>query len=76
SVAECALLVCDIGEELNIFQTTDGTGALTDSVNGDAASFDIPTTTIDVGDENQAGNATVSIAANSVLAVVFTVTMQ
>lgn len=74
SVGECAVLICTPAEELNIFQTTDGTAALTDTVNGDGASF--AGTTVDVGDENVVGNGTVSIAADSVLAVVFTVTMQ
>ena len=76
SVAECAMLACDATEELNIFQTANGTALLTDLADGDAVSFDIPTTTLDIGDEVQAGNGPVTIAANSVLAVTFTVTMQ
>lgn len=76
TVANCALVACTPVEELSIFQTVDATAALTDGADGDALSYNVGTTTIDVGDENEPANSSVSIAANSVIALSFTVTMQ
>jgi uncharacterized repeat protein (TIGR01451 family) len=76
SVAACALAACDAAEELTVFQAVNLTSALTDATDGDAVSYDIPTTTLDVGDGVVGGNDTVTIGADSVLAVTFTVTMQ
>ncbi len=60
------------GSNAAIYAAVDAVGALTDAVDGDAAS--ITGTTIDAGNENVA-NSTVSIAANTVWAILFTVQM-
>jgi hypothetical protein len=73
SVAECAIAACDAAEELAIYNAARVTAALTDGVDGDTAS--IAGVTIDVGNQNVA-NGPLDSAANSVLAVVFTVQVQ
>ena len=74
SVANCAAAACTPAEQAAIFAAADASAALTDGVDGDGASFTAGTT-VDVGNENQA-NAQVDVAANTVLALVFTVQMQ
>jgi len=75
SVAECASAICDAAEELAIYNTARVLVAGTDGVvAGDSVSF--VGTTVDVGDDNQVGNDQQDAAANSVLAVVFTVQVQ
>jgi hypothetical protein len=73
SVANCAGAACTPAEEVAIYTAAAATAALTDAVDGDAAS--ITGTTIDVGNEN-AANGQLDAAANSVLAVVITVQVQ
>lgn len=74
SVAECALVACTAGEELAIYNSARVLAAGTDAVaGGDSVSY--VATTVDVGNENQA-NDQQNAASNSVLAVVFTVTVQ
>ncbi len=75
SVAECVLVACDAAEELAIYNSARVLAAGTDAVAaGDSVSF--VGTTVDVGDDNQVGNDEQDAAANSVLAVVFTVQVQ
>jgi uncharacterized repeat protein (TIGR01451 family) len=74
TTGNCAAAVCTALEEETIFDNTDDNVALNDLVDADVASYD-GTDTIDVGDGN-AANGTVNVAANTVYAVVFTVTMQ
>ena len=74
SVAECALAACTAAEELAIYNSARVLAAGTDAVlAGDSVSF--VGTTVDVGNNVQA-NDQQDAAANSVLAVVFTVTVQ
>lgn len=75
SVAECALNTCTSTEESNIFSAVDATLLITDSINGDGASFD-GTNTIDTGDQNVPGNGTINVNANSVWALLFSVTIN
>jgi len=70
----CVATVCTPAEETLIFDNADDNTALTDIVDADVASFD-GTDTIDVGDATVA-NGTADVAASTVYAVVFTVTMQ
>ncbi len=74
ATVECTLAACDAAEELVIYNAARVVGAGTDAVGGDSVSY--VATTVDVGDENQGGNTQQNAAANSVLAVVFTVTVQ
>lgn len=74
TTSNCAAAACTPAEETTIFDNADDNTALTDDVDGDVASFDL-TDTIDVGDGNVA-NGTANVAASTVYAVVFTVTMQ
>ena len=75
AVVECTLAVCDGTEEQAIYDSAILVGAGTDVASGvDTVSFTAGTT-VDVGNANQ-GNAQQDAAANSVLAVVFTVTVQ
>ena len=74
SVGDCGA-TCDDTEEAAIYAAASGSGVLTDAaVGGDAVSF--AALTVDAGDENVAGNDTLNIAPNTVLALVFTVTVQ
>ncbi|MEE9212755.1 MAG: hypothetical protein V3U29_08890 [Phycisphaeraceae bacterium] len=76
ATAECALAACTPAEELIIYNAARIVGAGTDGVlAGDSVSFTAGTT-VDVGNDNQALNDQQDAAANSVLAVVFTVTVQ
>lgn len=74
SVANCAAAACTPAEQAAIFAAVDASGALTDAVNGDAVSF-TGGDTVDAGNQNQA-NAQLDVPANSVLALLFSVTMQ
>lgn len=74
AVAECAITVCTGVEEQAIYDAAILIAAGTDAVGGDSVSYVAPT--VDVGNENQGGNTQQNAAANSVLAVVFTVTVQ
>ena len=71
---ECAATACDVAEEKAIYDAAILTAVLTDGVGADSAS--IAGVTIDVGDSVIAGNTQQDAAANKVLALVFTVTMQ
>ena len=74
SVGDCAAAVCDSTEEAAIYAAASAVGANTDAVElGDTSSF--AGVTVDAGDETVA-NGTLNAAANSVLAVVFTVQVQ
>jgi hypothetical protein len=71
---ECALTACTLVEEKAIYDAAILAGVLTDAVGADSAS--IAGVTIDVGTSVIAGNTQQDAAANKVLALVFTVTMQ
>ena len=74
SVANCALAACDTTEEAAIYAAASGVAANTDAVDlADTSSF--AGVTMDAGDQAVA-NGTLNVAANSVLAVVFTVQVQ
>ena len=73
TTAECALTLCDAAEELGIYNDARVTGALSDGVDGDAASS--VAGTIDVGN-NLVANAQQDAVANTVLALVFTATLD
>ncbi len=76
SVGDCALAVCDTTEEAAIYAAASAVlPTNSDGVDADTSSYDGPTTTVDAGDENVL-NGTLNAAANSVLAVVFTVQVQ
>ena len=71
----CASDPCTGPEELLIYAAVNGTAALLDSAGDDVASFD-GTDTIDVGNGNEATNATANVSANTAYAVLLTVTVQ
>jgi uncharacterized repeat protein (TIGR01451 family) len=73
SVASCALAACDSTEEAAIYAAASVVAANTDGTGDDTSSF--AGVTVDAGDENVA-NTTLNVAADSVLAVVFTVQVQ
>jgi uncharacterized repeat protein (TIGR01451 family) len=76
SVGDCALAVCDTTEEAAIYAAASAVlPTNSDGVDGDTSSYDGPTTTVNAGDENVL-NGTLNAAADSVLAVVFTVQVQ
>jgi len=76
SVGDCGL-DCDTGEKAAIYAAALLTLPLTDAVGGDAASYAVgPPETIDIGNENVAGNSALNITAQTVQALVFTVTVQ
>jgi uncharacterized repeat protein (TIGR01451 family) len=75
ATAECALATCTAAEELAIYNAARILSAGSDtSGSGDSISY--VGTTVDVGNDNQAGNDQQDVAANAVLAVVFTVQVQ
>jgi hypothetical protein len=74
AVNECAATDCTLAEEKAIYDAAILTVLKTDPVDPDTVSF--AGTTIDVGDSVIVGNAKQDAAANKVLAVVFTVTVQ
>jgi hypothetical protein len=66
---------CTAGEEVTIYDDVRAEVAKTDpAAGGDTASF--VTDTVDIGDQVQTGNDTQNVSANTVLAVVFTVTVN
>jgi hypothetical protein len=72
----CSVTICTGIEEQAIYDAAVVAGAGTDVASGaDTVSYTIGTTTVDVGNANQ-GNLQQDAAANLVLAVVFTVTVQ
>jgi len=73
ATGECAVTACDAAEELAIYNAAILIAPGTDAIGGDSVSYVAPT--VDVGNENQGGNTVQNAAANSVLAVVFTVTV-
>jgi uncharacterized repeat protein (TIGR01451 family) len=73
SVADCALAACDSTEEAAIYAAASIVAANTDGTGDDTSSF--AGVTVDAGDENVA-NTALNVAADSVLAVVFTVQVQ
>jgi uncharacterized repeat protein (TIGR01451 family) len=74
SVLQCTMPACLALEEATIFSVVNATAALTDGVDGDAASYTIGTTTVDAGRGPQ-NNAQVNLAAHRVWALLFTVSM-
>jgi uncharacterized repeat protein (TIGR01451 family) len=76
SVANCAAAACTLAEEAAIYASAVAVAAGTDAIDApDTVSFDIGTDTVDVGDESVA-NGQLDVAANTVMAVVFTVQVQ
>ena len=74
SQANCAASPCTAGEVAAIYAAASAAAANTDGVDGDTSSYN-GTDTIDAGN-NAAANGQLDMAANSVLAVVFTVQVQ
>ncbi|MBE0502150.1 MAG: hypothetical protein IBX47_12005 [Desulfuromonadales bacterium] len=71
----CVVSPCTAAEEASIFAAIDGTKALTDAIDGDGVRFD-GTNTIDAGEQNALGNGAINVSANSVWALLFSVTIQ
>ena len=65
---------CDAAEELNIYNLARVAGVKTDAIDDDEASF--AATTVEVGNNVTTGNTQQDAAANFVLAVVFTATLD
>jgi uncharacterized repeat protein (TIGR01451 family) len=74
SVANCAAAICTVAEEAAIYAAAAAAAASSDGVDGDTASVS-GGNTIDAGNQNVA-NGRLDVAANTVLAVVFTVQVQ
>ena len=75
TTAECALTLCTAAEELGIYNDARVTAALSDGAGDDAAS--INGTTVEVGNNGvDTTNAQQDAVANTVLAVVFTATLD
>ena len=74
SVAECAAATCTPAEEQTIFSATDAAAFLTDTVDGDVASYSGAGTSVDAGNNN-VGNATLNINGDSVWAIMFSAKM-
>ncbi len=74
TTAECALTACTAAEELTIYNDARVAALSTDAINDDNASF--TGTTVEVGNNVTAGNTQQDAAANLVLAVVFTATLD
>ena len=68
----CAAVACTPAEEAAIYAAASAVGANTNAAGDDTSSFD-GTDTVDVGNGNEATNASLTVAADRVLAVVFTV---
>jgi len=74
TTGECAATACDVAEELAIYNAVRAETAKTDGpAAGDTASF--VTDTVDIGNQVQANDPQDAVA-NTVLAVVFTVTVD
>ncbi len=75
TTAECALTLCDAAEELGIYNDARVTVALSDTAGNDAASF--VAAVVEVGNNGvQTTNAAQNAVANTVLALVFTATLD
>jgi len=75
AVAECAVTICTGVEEQAIYDSAILAAATLDVADGaDTASYIAPV--VNVGNANEVANAQQDAAANAVLAVVFTVTVQ
>ncbi len=75
SLSECTNNACTPTEEDTIFTSVSGAGFKTDATDSDGVRYD-GVDTIDVGDQNAAGNGTVDVNANSVWALLFSVTVN
>jgi hypothetical protein len=73
SVANCAAAACTPAEEAAVYAAAAAAGASTDGLDADTASF--AGVTVDAGNQTVA-NGQLDAAANTVLALVFTVTVQ
>lgn len=71
----CAVAICTPAEEAAIYAAASAAAANTNAAGDDTSSFD-GTDTIDVGNQNEATNAALTVDADRVLAVVFTVQVQ
>lgn len=71
----CAAAACTPAEEAAIYAAASAAAVNTNAAGDDTSSFD-GTNTIDVGNENEATNAALTVNADRVLAVVFTVQVQ
>ncbi len=74
TTAECTVTLCTGPEELAIYNDARVVGNSSDAINDDNASF--TGTTVEVGNNVTAGNTTQNAVANTVLAVVFTATLD
>jgi len=74
SVAECAAPACTVLEEQAIFTSVIGVAFLSDAPDGDVASYNGGSSSVDAGDGNVA-NATLNINADAVWAISFSVKM-
>ncbi len=72
----CAGVPCTVGEEAAIYAAASAAAANTNAAGDDTSSFDGGTDTIDVGDQSETSNAPLTVDADRVLAVVFTVQVQ
>jgi hypothetical protein len=73
--ANCSTGVCSPAEEAAILAAVGAQSASTDVVDGDLVSYNVPTTTIDAGDQN-AANGQLDVSQNSVAAVLIRVRVQ
>jgi uncharacterized repeat protein (TIGR01451 family) len=73
SVANCAAALCLPAEEAAVYAAASVVATNSDGVDADTSSF--AGVTVDAGDQSVA-NGTLNVAANTVLAVVFTVQVQ
>ncbi len=71
----CAAVPCTVGEEAAIYAAASAATANNNAAGDDTSSFD-GTDTIDVGDQSETTNAPLTVDADRVLAVVFTVQVQ
>jgi len=74
SVVNCAAALCTVAEEAAIYAAAAAAGASSDGVDIDTGSFN-GGTTVDAGNQSVA-NGQLDVAANTVLALVFTVQVQ
>ncbi len=74
TTAECTVTVCTPAEELTIYNNARVAGAKTDAINDDEASS--VGGTVEVGNNTTAGNTQQNAVANTVLALVFTATID
>lgn len=76
TLSACTNNTCTTAEENAIFSAIDDNPYLTDSTNGDGARYSGGSTTIDAGAGNVPGNGVVNVNANSVWALLFSVTLN